>query len=170
VGGGSAELVVGTRAGVLASTSLPLGALRLAARFPEDALDALARHVTARMPDGHTGRDPRGARPIGVGGTITTLGALDLRLSPYDGRRLLGHVLTRDRIAELRAELADRPLRDRERDPILERGRADVIVHGAVVYECILDRHGWDEIEISPRGLREGLLAEMLGVVAGGAS
>jgi len=167
VGGGSAEITVEVDGGAPWTRSLPLGALRLAARFDERDRDAIAHHVSGRLPEWPSSRPATNHTPCGIGGTITTLAALDLDLTPYDPRRIEGHVLSRERIGEMRDRLAATSLSARRRDPILESGRADVIVHGAIVYEAVLDRYGWDAIEISPRGLREGLLAERLSEVGG---
>jgi exopolyphosphatase/guanosine-5'-triphosphate,3'-diphosphate pyrophosphatase len=158
VGGGSTEITVDGPV----SVSLPIGALRLAERFAEDRVEALRDHVSSLLPEIPGGAAPRTLRPVGVGGTITTLAAIDLSLVPYDSRRVEGHVLRGGRLRELRRTLAALRLDERRRHPILERGRADVIVQGTVVYEVLLERYGWESIEVSPRGLREGLLIETL--------
>jgi exopolyphosphatase/guanosine-5'-triphosphate,3'-diphosphate pyrophosphatase len=160
-GGGTVEIVLSFPGREPVAASLPLGVLRLAARFSERD-PGLAGHVDGLLPDRIGGLDPAAAEPVGSGGTITTLGALHLGMAPYDGERLRGLRLTRERIAELGDRLAALPLAARRADPVLEPGRADVIVHGARLHERILARYGWPEIEVSPRGVREGLLAEAL--------
>ncbi len=162
VGGGSTEITVETDEEAPWSRSLPLGALRLVSQFGEGDREAIADHVSGQLPDLPTSKPSRRHIHCGVGGTITTLAALDLDLTPYDANRIEGHVLARATIGALRERLAATPVEVRRRDPVLESGRADVIVHGAVVYEVVLDRYGWDAIEVSPRGLREGLLSELL--------
>lgn len=166
-GGGSTEVIATTpEGGVARARSLEVGAVRLTEAFVRsdppapaelDALAARARAVVARL-------EPAGGRPVvAVGGTATTLAALHLGLDRYDGARVHGARLSRGAAAALRARLAALPLAKRETIPCLPRGRADVAVAGALLLEALLDRLGAAELVVSDRGLRYGLIAEILG-------
>ena len=49
--------------------------------------------------------------------------------------------------------------------PALEPGRADLIVPGTVICLASMARVGFDALTVSDRGLREGILCEILGAV-----
>jgi exopolyphosphatase/guanosine-5'-triphosphate,3'-diphosphate pyrophosphatase len=166
-GGGSTEVVY-TSAGAASpvrALSLEIGAVRLTEAFVRsdppapaelEALAARARQVAAAL-------EPARGRPVvGVGGTATTLAALHLGLDRYDGARVHGARIGRDAVAALRSRLAALPLARREEIPCLPRGRADVAVAGAALLEALLDRLGVADMIVSDRGLRFGLVAEIL--------
>lgn len=160
-GGGSTEVVDGASLRV----SLEIGAVRLTEAFlhtdpPTEAeLEALAHKVR----DVVRGLPRAGHRPlIGVGGTATTLAALDLGLERYDSARVHGHQIELSEMVALRQRLAALPLREREQIPCLPRGRADVAVAGALILEGLLDQLGCERMLVSDRGLRFGLMAELI--------
>jgi exopolyphosphatase/guanosine-5'-triphosphate,3'-diphosphate pyrophosphatase len=144
IGGGSTELVLDGF-----QTSLPIGSVRFTERHGEDvpALEAAARAVLPELSP---------AAAIGVAGTITTLGALDLGLAEYDRKRVDGHFLTRDGARAQLQRLAALPLEERRRVPALEPERAPVIVAGGAILVAILDAYGLDGITASERGLLHG--------------
>lgn len=90
-------------------------------------------------------------------GTNTHLG-----LESYDPARVHGHCLTRVVVAGLCTRLAALSLAERAALPCLEPGRADLIVPGSAICLAALDRLGFDAVAVSDRGLREGLLCEIL--------
>ncbi len=69
---------------------------------------------------------------VGVGGTITTLGALSLSLTEYDADAVDKSVLTLERIEELAQGLCSMSDEERRKNPLLIK-RHDVIVPGALV-------------------------------------
>ncbi|HWM76555.1 MAG TPA: Ppx/GppA family phosphatase, partial [Methylomirabilota bacterium] len=62
----------------------------------------------------------------------------------------------------LRGRLAALTLAERSALPCLEPGRADLIVPGSAICLAVLDRLGFDGLVVSDRGLREGILCEIL--------
>jgi exopolyphosphatase / guanosine-5'-triphosphate,3'-diphosphate pyrophosphatase len=70
--------------------------------------------------------------------------------------------LTRSQIEARIAKLAAVPLTERRQIPGLEPDRADVIIAGAIVQARALARLNTDTILASARGLRYGLLYELL--------
>jgi exopolyphosphatase/guanosine-5'-triphosphate,3'-diphosphate pyrophosphatase len=145
VGGGSTELIVAWRA-----VSLDIGSVRLTEQFGED-VDAIGAHVRAVLPH----FEP--ARAIGVAGTITSLAALDLKLSTYDRGRVHGHVLTTAAVEMLVWYLAALPLEERRRLPALDPERAPVIVAGATIVREVLRRYGLGGLEASEHDLLHGV-------------
>ena len=164
IGGGSTELIAGER-NVDGVISLPIGSVRLTERIvahdPPTA-DEAARMV-ATVDEALT-RAPklRGAL-VGIAGTVTTLAAMAQRLDTYDATRVHGSRLSRAAVDALVASLGTTPLADKRRTPGLDPKRADVIWAGAVILARVMARAGADECIVSDRGIRWGLIYEVLG-------
>ena len=105
-----------------------------------------------------------GATPtvVGVAGTVTTLAAMELGLDRYDPQQVHGATLPAESIDKLVARLASLPLEERQKVPGLEPRRADVIVAGAVLCSEVLRALGAPRLLVSDRGVRWGLLDELL--------
>ncbi|HEV8533054.1 MAG TPA: Ppx/GppA phosphatase family protein [Methylomirabilota bacterium] len=170
IGGGSTEFVLAESARPAVMVSLRLGVVALAERHTDAGpvdLRQLARLEAAIDQALSAGLIPgiSGARSpelVGTAGTVTTLAALDLELTAYDAARVQGHRLTRRAIEVQLARLAGLTVSERAALPCLERGRADLIVPGAAICLAVLTRLGFDSLIVSDRGLREGILYEIL--------
>jgi exopolyphosphatase/guanosine-5'-triphosphate,3'-diphosphate pyrophosphatase len=170
IGGGSSEFVLSRAGRAPEVVSVKLGVVELAERFvgqgPVDRAryDSMVAEVGARLAAGLTDPILRHAAPalVGSAGTVTTLAALDLGLESYDPARVHGHRLTRASVSRLVARLAALSLAERAALPCLEPGRADLIVPGGVICLEVLARLGFDALVVSDRGLREGILYEIL--------
>jgi exopolyphosphatase/guanosine-5'-triphosphate,3'-diphosphate pyrophosphatase len=180
IGGGSTEIIHGffgprsdagasSRGRVVridAATSLDVGSVRLTERHvtndppSETELDAVREDVRGEL--AALAPLPPHSKLIGVAGTVTTLAALDQKLDPYDAERVHGSALSASALERLVAELAVLPLSVRQTLPGLEPRRADVIVAGSVLTLEILRWAGARETLVSDRGVRWGLLEELL--------
>ncbi len=170
IGGGSTEFVLSRAGRAVEAVSVKLGVVELAERFmdkgPVDRTryDAMAVEIGARLAAGLTEPILRHGAPalVGSAGTVTTLAALDLGLESYEPARVHGHRLTRAAVAKLGGRLAVLSLAERAALPCLEPGRADLIVPGLAICREALDRLDFDAFVVSDRGLREGILCEIL--------
>jgi exopolyphosphatase/guanosine-5'-triphosphate,3'-diphosphate pyrophosphatase len=177
IGGGSTELVLARHGRLQAVASLRLGVVDLAERYLDAGpvtsrqLGALRQEVDRRLraevPEAVARARPE--RVVGTAGTVTTLAALDLGLEAYDPARVHGHVLTRPAVERLLASLGALTVAERARRPCLPPGRADLIVAGIVIGLGALDLVGADRLLVSDRGLREGLIEDLLDRSAMGA-
>src|SRR3954451_9753801 len=70
------------------------------------------------------------------------------------------HVISRDCLAELVGELAAIPAEARGKVPGIKPSRADLILAGAAVVLAVLEAGGFDGIEATDAGLREGVFFE----------
>jgi exopolyphosphatase/guanosine-5'-triphosphate,3'-diphosphate pyrophosphatase len=168
VGGGSLQLT-GVIDGVIQeSASVPLGAVRLTARFithdpaTPSELAALRAEVQAQLRPLMTAVPPAG-RLLASGGIVNALGrlALERRAACLGGavdRQSHGLELGQGEIGELRAWLEPMRLQERANLPGLEPERADVIVPGAVVFEQLLSVSGYPALSVSRTSVREGVL------------
>jgi len=170
VGGGSTELTLWRDGGVAAATSLRLGVVPLAERYPfpgpvdpsrygdleREIRDQLARELPPAIASADVGT------LVGTAGTVTTLGALDLGLSDYDPARVQGHRLTRAAVIAQLARFCALTVDGRAALPCLEPGRADLIVPGVAIVLATMDAFRVDTLVVSDWSLREGLVAELL--------
>jgi exopolyphosphatase / guanosine-5'-triphosphate,3'-diphosphate pyrophosphatase len=170
IGGGSTEFVLAESARPVGLVSLRLGVVALAERHtdagPVDPcqlarLDAaIDQALSAGLVPAISGA--RSPELVGSAGTVTTLAALDLELTAYDPARVHGHRLTKRAVEIQLTRLAGLTVSERAALPCLEPGRADLIVPGAAICLAVLTRLGFDRLIVSDRGLREGLLCEIL--------
>jgi exopolyphosphatase/guanosine-5'-triphosphate,3'-diphosphate pyrophosphatase len=108
-----------------------------------------------------------GAIPVGVAGTMTTLAAVALRVTPYVGARVHAIALPTERLREVVQHLAILDLRSRRSVPGMEPNRADVVVAGGYIALALLDHWRSAAVRISDRGLRWGLARELIHALPG---
>jgi exopolyphosphatase/guanosine-5'-triphosphate,3'-diphosphate pyrophosphatase len=164
IGGGSTEFVVGQPGGEPTfHVSTRMGSVRHTERHlahdppSGDELRALTRDVdeilTAEIP-AEVRADVEHA--IAVAGTATSLGAIDLRLEPYDPDRVQGHQLSLAACDAALAALAEVPLEERRRVTGLHPDRAPTIVAGVAILVRSLRAFGLERVEISEADVLHG--------------
>jgi exopolyphosphatase/guanosine-5'-triphosphate,3'-diphosphate pyrophosphatase len=165
VGGGSTELITADGPRLLRAVSTPLGAVALTeARLHGDPyapseLEAVRAEVRRQL----AALDlPRVPVVIGIGGTATTLAAVERKLSAYDGAQVHGLRLPRPALAARIAALAAMTLARRSQVEGLAPERAPVIVAGALVLDELLAATGAGTLVVSDRGVRHGVLLDRL--------
>src|SRR5439155_580389 len=166
IGGGSTELVVGTRAGrAERAISTRMGSVRLTERLvttdpptPEDlaALERYARDVVEGAARDHPMlADARTL--VSVAGTATTLQAIALELERYDPDRIHRTWLGRDEAERILLDLARMTNEGRAALPVMAPGRGDVIVAGAVILITVMRRLGFERTLVSETDILDGL-------------
>ena len=166
-GGGSSQFTFGHGATVDDRFSLDVGAVRFTERFglaqPVSA-DVVADAVAAIAAElGRLGGRPRPEAVVAMGGAVTNLAAVKHGLVTYAPDVVQGTVLDRaeiDRQVELYRSL---DAAGRREIPGLQPARAEVILAGACIVRTIMDELGCDEVTVSDRGLRHGVLREHFG-------
>ena len=163
IGGGSTELVLGRGGRILRSDSIGIGAVALTERFLHhdpptvreisDLKAAIVDAFGARLlPVATVAR-----QFVAVGGTATTLAALDLGLTQYDPNRVVGYFLSAAAVENLFSELARLDPAARRQRLSLDPGRADIIVAGAAILRAVMASGPFERALISDRGLRFGI-------------
>jgi exopolyphosphatase/guanosine-5'-triphosphate,3'-diphosphate pyrophosphatase len=171
IGGGSTEIITGLLRGRQAelnsATSLEIGSVRLSERHlradPPAAEQVARLRQEARQALASVPPPPVDATMVGVAGTITTLAAVEQRLCTYDSARVHGARLSASAVQRLAHQLTALPLQRRRALPGLDPARADVVVAGAWIVAAALDWAAADGLVVSDRGVRWGLVHEMLG-------
>jgi len=163
VGGGSTEIVTGIGGRVKYARSLNVGCVRLTERFitrdpvSREELDQAAAFIEAKL-DHEVVPDIAAdcQKTIAVAGTATTLAAIDLGLERFDRDAIHGHVISQARISELLAELGKMTLEQKLEVPVIQEGRADVIVAGTLILERLMLHAGAEALAVSELDILDG--------------
>jgi len=178
IGGGSSELVRLNRRpsdgpgpptpDIVDWASLPVGVVTLAERYGGNTVsrqtyDAMVDEVAGfvdRFAAGHRGLD--GFHTLGTSGTVTTIAGVFLRLRRYDRRRVDGCWLTDDEVSRVVAELMAMSFDERAANPCIGAERADLVLAGCAILDAIRRAFPSPRLRVADRGLREGMLVEMM--------
>lgn len=156
IGGGSSEVAVGRNSIVSWSHSYPLGAVRLTKKnqMEEAELASLEEYCRRQwLPAPIEGSEFL----IGVGGTLTTLAAMELEMTEYDPSRIEGCVISLDRLSYHLDRLQRIGPEGRRHVAGLQLKRSDIIVAGLTIARSFLQHYGFDSIRISESDLMEGV-------------
>ncbi|MDO5044648.1 MAG: hypothetical protein Q4E22_05075 [Coriobacteriia bacterium] len=96
-------------------------------------------------------------RLVAVGGTATSLVAVDNKLDPYDSSFVHLSVLSGGQVADMIDRFAALSLEERSQLPGLQVKRAPVILPGAIILEMIMAFTGFSEVTISESDMLAGL-------------
>lgn len=101
---------------------------------------------------------------IGIGGTATTFGAIDLEMEIYDRDQLHNHIVSIDHIREINNQFQQLTLENRVKIAGLAPKRADVITAGGLILQEIIEAFDKNELRVSDFDNLEGYLAHKLGI------
>ena len=166
MGGGSIQTLRLEGRRLATAESLPLGSVRVSEKFlpgekaTEKGMKALRKRVAGEL--GELGWWEGGGRLVGIGGTIRNLAAAAMKRLELPDIDVQGFELSRDALEELIEELASRPASKRGGVGGIKPDRGDVILGGALVLATALDQGGFEAIEVTEAGLREGIFFERL--------
>jgi exopolyphosphatase / guanosine-5'-triphosphate,3'-diphosphate pyrophosphatase len=129
--------------------------------------DAAARDAESQDAESRAGaardRAARHApRLVGIGGTVRNLAAAAQRAAGLPSNGVQGMLVRRDALQELVDRLAALPASQRASVPGIKPARADLILAGAVVVQAVLVAGGFQALETTEAGLREGVFFERL--------
>ena len=169
IGGGSTELIYGQQEPE-ALVSLDIGCVRLFEKYLEsdppaqDEIEALrAEAFEALQEFSEEVRPARGARLVGVAGTVSQLATLKAGNLVYDADITHHMVMTHGDVRLLAKRLESLSFTQRKRVSGLEAGRADVIVAGAEILLCVMEGFDFAEVTVSEKDILDGLVLELLG-------
>ena len=176
IGGGSSEIVWMRRGAdgarrVAAWESLRLGVVSLAETFGGDDVtpeifEAMIAHVDAELAPfvERVADERRCARfhLLGPPGTVTTLAGVHLDLPRYDRRAIDGLWLSRAEIDSAVLKLRAMSYAERAANGCIGAERADLVLAGCAILEAIRARFPAERVRIADRGLREGILSQMM--------
>lgn len=103
------------------------------------------------------------AQMLGASGTVTTLGGLHLGLQRYDRASVDGLSIGFDTVRDLSRQLAGMTHRQRAESPCIGPQRADLVLAGCAILEAICRMWPVGDLTVADRGLREGMLIDLMG-------
>ena len=167
IGGGSTEFVWGSPEKLVGKRSVPTGSVKLTEEFlkHDPPTESELARLKAAIADALNQPEFSKWTPatlVGVAGTVTTLAAMKLGMTEYDGSKIDGVPLSLRDVASLIEKMRPLPARARLKLPGLTPGREDVILAGAILLEEIMKKFGLETVVTSDRGLRFGVLLDYL--------
>lgn len=177
IGGGSTEVVwirlTEGHPDILDWISIPLGVVNLSERYGKGDLrcadyDRLIAEIDGYLQPfcarhGIADAVKRGAvQMLGTSGTVTTLCGLNLGLPRYDRSQVDGTYLAFDAIERICRRLRGLDCAGRAAQPCIGAERADLVLSGCAVLEAICKRWPVGRLKVADRGIREGILCELM--------
>ena len=182
IGGGSTELAVVDTSGdeprTLDWISVPWGVVSLAESEAIDEvclstrLAAYARmrervHGSFKAFANRQAASIDGLRLLGTSGTVTTLASVYLKLPSYDRRQIDGLIVPSEAMRDISQKLSHMSVAERAVLPCIGHERADLVVAGCAILEAILDIWPASRVGVADRGIREGILRQLMKSGAG---
>jgi len=169
IGGGSVELAVANTTNTFCLFSLPLGAVRLTERYIANdpprrkEVREIREFVQAQLkPVVRRVQREKFTMVFGSGGTITALAETHTRVTGDANKAGSLTVLRRQRLKALLEILTSKPAAERAAIISGDPKRADIIIAGGFVLYEIMSEFGLDYLFVSHRGLRDGLMVDLL--------
>ena len=173
IGGGSTELILADGRDARALTSTRVGAVRLQREFVKDDpmpphrrsfLQAFIQGSLEPAVDKVRRRIKPGETPVLVAtsGTAMGIGTLAAQEDDRPPLKLHGYRVTRQRLDALVDKLVSLTPRQRRELSSLNERRAEIIVPGALILQTTMQMLGADELLLSERALREGLIVDWM--------
>ncbi|MBR0696131.1 Ppx/GppA phosphatase family protein [Bradyrhizobium lablabi] len=177
IGGGSTELVRIERDPdapnaapcIKAWMSIPLGVVTLAEHFggknvSRDCYRQMIATVAGYVAPfaAEHGTDLRDMHLLGTSGTVTTLAGLFLNLPRYDRRRVDGIWMKNADITATIQKLLGMSYEARVNNNCISVERADLVLAGCAILDAIRNAFPLPRLRVADRGLREGMLVEMM--------
>lgn len=175
IGGGSTELVrierdpTSPEPRIKAWMSIPLGVVTLAEQFggrdvtPEiyAAMEQEVANHVAPFAEAHGG-DLTDMHLLGTSGTVTTLAGIHLNLARYDRRRIDSIWMNDSDITATINKLLGMSYEARAGNSCISVERADLVLAGCAILDAIRRAFPLPRLRVADRGLREGMLVEMM--------
>ncbi len=168
IGGASTEFSVGSSAsGLQAVYSADMGAGSVTDQFlksdPPDPSELSAALSVIELHIGDVQREIPGlagyvsATVIGIGGTVTTVAAVEIGMDPFDAGTIEGFRLSAEAAEDVFRTIATESEIDRAFNPGLNKDRAPMIVGGCCVLVEMMRQFRLSEVVVSNGGLIEGI-------------
>ncbi len=170
LGGGSTEIVYGKEGRVEYLKSLKFGVVFLAEEFlkspkpTERELKELEGFIEKELLKVKRELPPlKEPKVIAVGGTITSVVAMEEKMEVYNSEKVHGYTITRQMVKKWYKLLSSMDIEERKKVRGLEEKRADVIVPGLAFFKVFCSVFNIEKLTVSELGLLYGLaLKEVL--------
>lgn len=163
IGGGSTEFIFGNRDGIKRNISINIGALRLTEKFlskgyTDKAFSDMEEFIYEEIKEiVEYLRDKEIECICGIGGTITSLSAVNQNLEVYSMDKVHGSKITREEVESMMNRFIECSDEDRKHINGLQPKRADIISAGTEILICIMDSLSKKEVVVSEYDNLEGM-------------
>ena len=165
IGGGSTELIIGRGLDIEFSISLPFGAVFLTEKFIKNELVSAEeeRNLISEINDKIEKALVKIAKfpiknVIAVAGTPTTL--VEIIIGKFDATKINGYALSLEQIRSLEKKLKESTIAQRIAELGVPKGRADILYAGTVILRKIVEATKTNQVTVSTRGVRHGIVAD----------
>ena len=173
IGGGSTELILADSSEARALTSTKIGAVRLQREFikkdpissqNELFLRSFIRGSMESAIDKVSKRIEAGEIPVLVAtsGTAMAIGSLISNKENHMQSKLQGYKITKNKLDIIVSQLIKMTPSERSQLSSLSERRSEIIVPGALILQTIMNMVDVNEIILSERALREGLVVDWM--------
>jgi exopolyphosphatase / guanosine-5'-triphosphate,3'-diphosphate pyrophosphatase len=171
LGGGTLAMVYAEEFRVKKVMCLPLGARRLSYLYGSPKKDGLIvrkeyermkDHVLELLPSRKELRLAKGAKLVGVGGTVRALASYYSDRSQYPFEKLHNFVMDYDEVAWTSSQFFRMKKREMKSLRSMGQARAETMAAGSCVVRLLMKSLGMQELVTSSHGLREGTLSLFL--------
>lgn len=151
--------------------SLPVGVVTVAERHggvtvTRESFEQMVEEVSTLLQPFQIAASAASTAPgfhlLGTSGTVTTLGGIFLDLPRYDRRRVDGLWMADTEIDQVIDQLIELNYSERATHPCIGRDRADLVLAGCAILEAIRRAFPSPRLRIADRGLREGILMNLM--------
>lgn len=163
IGGGSTEFIFGNKEGIKRNASINIGALRLTEKFlsngyTETAFSKMRDFINDHIKDitCYLNENKIGC-VCGIGGTITSLSAVNQNLEVYSMEKVHGSRIIKEEVYSMLTRFIKCSDDERKHINGLQPKRADIIAAGTEILICIMDKVSKNEIVVSEYDNLEGM-------------
>lgn len=163
IGGGSTEFIFGNKEGIERNVSINIGALRLTEKYlsegySDSAFSDMRKFINEQIKDivAYLNEKEIGC-VCGIGGTITSLSAVNQNLEVYSMEKVHGSVITREEVQKMMDKFVSCSDEERKHINGLQPKRADIIAAGTEILICIMDNLSKKEVVVSEYDNLEGI-------------
>lgn len=167
IGGGSTEFIIGNENGIRFSKSENVGALRMTEKFlHQDPINELefenmSRFINEEIKDTlNYIKNDKVRKLVGIGGTITSLSAINQQLEEYSMEKIHNSKLNITEIELILQNLKKMTLNDKKSLKGLQPKRADIITAGVEILYTIMKNLEINKIIVSEYDNLEGLMCQ----------
>ena len=165
IGGGSTEFILGNSEGIKFAKSENVGALRMTEKFlttdivDDYEFDMMSEFIEREIKDTINYLKEREINKlVGIGGTITSLSAINQELEVYSMEKIHGSEINIDEIEKILQNLKKMTLNDKKTLKGLQSKRADIITAGVKILHIIMKKLELSDIVVSEYDNLEGLI------------
>ena len=178
IGGGSTEISLAriTDTGktfIEGFISLPYGVVTISEAFPKQDMTKLAYNTIMERTQGllkefdekfgiYEGIKNQEIQVIGTSGTVTVLGAVHLGLSRYNRSAVDGISISGPDVMKVITKIKNMGDAGRRKHPCIGPAKSDLTISGCAIIESLMTYWPISEITVADRGIREGILLDMM--------